>query len=157
MDRQWHSNIYIDAITHPNFRLNVVLANIFVREAPVVIIDEKYHRIIIYNVSHGLAMRHQTGVKDRDPYKAHAHIFANTRFTVCSQANLSAACGKVKFLIITDSKVHGANLGPTWVLSAPDGPMLAPWTLLSRIVLRSDLHYWWWPHIWSLVYEARFF
>ena len=30
-----------------------------------------------------------------------------------------------------DSKVHGDNMGPTWVLSAPDGPMLAPWTLLS--------------------------
>ena len=27
-----------------------------------------------------------------------------------------------------DSKVHGANMGPTWVLSAPDGPHLAPWT-----------------------------
>ena len=35
--------------------------------------------------------------------------------------------------IIPDSKVHGANKGPTWVLSAPDGPMLAPWTLLSGI------------------------
>ena len=31
-----------------------------------------------------------------------------------------------------DSKVHGANMGPTWVLSAPDGPLLAPWTLLSE-------------------------
>ena len=30
-----------------------------------------------------------------------------------------------------DNKVHGANMGPTWVLSAPDGPMLAPWILLS--------------------------
>ena len=30
-----------------------------------------------------------------------------------------------------DSNIHGANMGPTWVLSAPDGPMLAPWTLLS--------------------------
>ena len=30
-----------------------------------------------------------------------------------------------------DSKIHGANMGPTWVLSAQDGPMLAPWTLLS--------------------------
>ena len=28
------------------------------------------------------------------------------------------------------SKVHGANMGPIWVLSAPDGPMLAPRTLL---------------------------
>ena len=32
---------------------------------------------------------------------------------------------------ITDSKIHGANMGPTWVLSAPDGPHVGPWTLLS--------------------------
>ena len=32
-----------------------------------------------------------------------------------------------------DSKVHGANMGPTWVLWAPDGPMLAPGTLLSGL------------------------
>ena len=30
-----------------------------------------------------------------------------------------------------DSKVHGANMGPTWVLSAPDGSHVGPWTLLS--------------------------
>ena len=30
-----------------------------------------------------------------------------------------------------DSKVYGANMGPTWVLSTQMGPMLAPWTLLS--------------------------
>ena len=31
-----------------------------------------------------------------------------------------------------DSKVHGANMGPTWVVSTPQmGPMLAPWTVLS--------------------------
>ena len=30
-----------------------------------------------------------------------------------------------------DSKVHGANMGPTWVLSAQMGPLLAPWILLS--------------------------
>ena len=34
-----------------------------------------------------------------------------------------------------DSKVHGGNMGPTWVLSVPDGPMLAPWTLLSGTAL----------------------
>ena len=46
---------------------------------------------------------------------------------------------------VPESKVHGANMGPTWVLSTPDGPMLAPWTLLSstaggypRYVLFSD-------------------
>ena len=30
-----------------------------------------------------------------------------------------------------DSKVHVANMGPTWVLSAPCGPHAGPWTLLS--------------------------
>ena len=25
-----------------------------------------------------------------------------------------------------DSKFHGANMGPTWVLSAPDGPNVVP-------------------------------
>ena len=25
-----------------------------------------------------------------------------------------------------DSKFHGANMGPTWVLSAPDGPHVRP-------------------------------
>ena len=28
-----------------------------------------------------------------------------------------------------DSKVHGANMGPTWVLSAPDGPHVGPMNL----------------------------
>ena len=28
----------------------------------------------------------------------------------------------VYFYNIRDSKVHGANMGPTWVLSAPGGP-----------------------------------
>ena len=37
---------------------------------------------------------------------------------------------------IPDSNVYGANMGPTWVLSAPDGPLLAPWTLLSGMVPR---------------------
>ena len=33
--------------------------------------------------------------------------------------------------ISPDNKVHGGYMGPTWVLSAPHGPMFAPWTLLS--------------------------
>ena len=32
----------------------------------------------------------------------------------------------------TDSKVHGANMGPTWVLSAPDGPHVGPMNLAIR-------------------------
>ena len=31
------------------------------------------------------------------------------------------------------SKVHGANMGPTWVLSAPDGPHVGPINLAIRV------------------------
>ena len=31
-----------------------------------------------------------------------------------------------------DSKFHGANMGPTWVLSAPDGPHVDPMNLAIR-------------------------
>ena len=37
--------------------------------------------------------------------------------------------------LLIHSKVHGANMGPTWVLSAQMGPMLAPWTLQSGCFL----------------------
>ena len=30
------------------------------------------------------------------------------------------------------NKVHGANMGPTWVLSAPDGPHDGPMNLAIR-------------------------
>ena len=32
-----------------------------------------------------------------------------------------------------DSKVHGANMGPTWVLSAPDGPHVGPMNLAIMV------------------------
>ena len=32
-----------------------------------------------------------------------------------------------------DSKAHEANMGPTWELSAPDGPHVGPWTLLAGL------------------------
>ena len=31
-----------------------------------------------------------------------------------------------------DTMVHGANMGPTWVLSAPDGPHVGPMNLAIR-------------------------
>ena len=33
-----------------------------------------------------------------------------------------------------NSKVHGAHMGPTWVLSAPDGPHVGPMNLAIRAV-----------------------
>ena len=41
-----------------------------------------------------------------------------------------------------DNKVHGANMGPTWVLSAPDGPHVGPMELAIRVMwhARMQLH-----------------
>ena len=33
-----------------------------------------------------------------------------------------------------DSKIHGANTGPTWVLSAPGGPHDGPMNLVIRVI-----------------------
>ena len=49
-----------------------------------------------------------------------------------------------------DSKVHGANMGPTWVLSAPDRPHVDP----MNFVIRMESPRWTlsdgWPH-WCMV------
>ena len=34
--------------------------------------------------------------------------------------------------MVPDSKVHGANMGPTWVLPAPDGPHVGPMQFAIR-------------------------
>ena len=36
-----------------------------------------------------------------------------------------------------DSKIHGANMGPTWVLAAPDGPHVGAINLAMRVVIES--------------------
>ena len=38
-----------------------------------------------------------------------------------------------QFFYVSDSKVHGANMGPTWFLSSPGGPHVGPLTLLSGV------------------------
>ena len=45
---------------------------------------------------------------------------------------------------ISDSKVHGANMGPTWALSAPGGPHVGPmnvaiWAYLPGLVCQDSL------------------
>ena len=37
-----------------------------------------------------------------------------------------------------DSKIPGANMGPTWVLSAPDGPHVGSRNLVIRVSIISD-------------------
>ena len=55
----------------------------------------------------------------------HYHV-SGYRYTL-SLSSLWAKWGD-----IPDSKVHGANLGPTWVLSDPDGPYVDPMNLAIR-------------------------
>ena len=38
-----------------------------------------------------------------------------------------------------DSKVHGTNKGPTWVLLAPDGPHVGPMNLAIRVVNSDEM------------------
>ena len=77
--------------------------------------------------------------------------FFNCIFTeVCSESSIDnkVACWRhmvslghcrVRLLIALklypDSKVHGANMGPTWVLSAPDGPHVGPMNLAIRVYI----------------------
>ena len=42
--------------------------------------------------------------------------------------------------IFPDNKVHGANMGPTWVLSAPDGPHVGPMNLAIRVNMQLNVH-----------------
>ena len=47
-----------------------------------------------------------------------------------------------QLMYIPDSKVHGTNMGPTWVLSAPDGPHVGPMNLAIRDdYFHFDLHH----------------
>ena len=39
----------------------------------------------------------------------------------------------IEYISIPDSNVHGANMGPTWVLSAPDGPHIGPMNLAIKV------------------------
>ena len=50
----------------------------------------------------------------------------------------------ISLLRFSDSKVHGANMGPIWVLSAPDGPHVDPINIAIRFVNDSHAH----AHLW---------
>ena len=50
-----------------------------------------------------------------------------------------------------DSKVHGANMGPTWVLSAPDVPHAGPVSLAIRIVHDHVIKWKHFPRYWPFV------
>ena len=52
-------------------------------------------------------------------------IFSNR----CYRKAINSGC----FIEYPESKVHGANMGPTWVLSVPYGPHVGPMNLAIRV------------------------
>ena len=56
------------------------------------------------------------------------------------QSELSACISNDISVYVPDSKVNRANMGPTWVLSAPDGPHVDPMNLDIRGVMQLLLH-----------------
>ena len=60
----------------------------------------------------------------------HIHSFFGWHSSIICQTPM-AVCGTV-IEIIPDSKIHRANMGPTWVLSAPDGPHVGSLNLANR-------------------------
>ena len=58
-----------------------------------------------------------------DPHRMPAHVFGY----------IITSCVLVHGLVdSSDNNVRGANMGPTWVLSAPDGPHVGSMTLTIR-------------------------
>ena len=58
----------------------------------------------------------------------------------CPHGLCNNGCKQKSYDTYPDSKVHGANMGPTWVLSAPDGPHVGPKNLAIRVLLQSAIH-----------------
>ena len=56
--------------------------------------------------------------------------------------------------LFPDSKVHGANMGPTWVLSAPDGPHVGPMNLAIRVFIR--LNTWCYSRHWLTLWFSTY-
>ena len=58
---------------------------------------------------------------------------------ICVATKSLAKSSLSSFCDFPDSKVHGANMGPTWVLPAPDGPHVGPMNLAIRVYICYDL------------------
>ena len=64
------------------------------------------------------------------------NIMHETSWNLMSVYEFLSATLAVNF---PNSKVHGANMGPTWDLSAPDGPHVGPMNLAIRVVIRRSM------------------
>ena len=56
-----------------------------------------------------------------------------TSWALCERVSFNHRCEKRSdFDVVPDSKIRGANMGPTWVLLAPNGPHVGPMNLTIR-------------------------
>ena len=62
------------------------------------------------------------------------HIFSDIRSQVLLTAYLIVKPGNPSISMYPESKVHGANIGPTWVLTAPDVPHVGPMNHAIRVI-----------------------
>ena len=76
---------------------------------------------------HGWTNNREAG--DLRRHHALYDVIVKTISTACT-ISLSRCDVQSKY---PDSKVYGANMGPTWVLSAPDGPHVGPMNLAIRV------------------------
>ena len=64
--------------------------------------------------------------------KINGHWFSNSLLPNWYKSLSDATLAQL-YTICPDSKVHRENMGPTWVLSAPDGPYVGPMNLAIRV------------------------
>ena len=67
------------------------------------------------------------------------HVYQRHGFCI-SELRLSKQKIKPTLCLVPDSKVHGANIWPTWVLLAPVGPHVGPMNLAIRGVFSQSTH-----------------
>ena len=85
---------------------------------------------------------HETKLMSRSSHsRRHLKLHMRTRYKViCFSSKSDRYWGIVVVLLFMtrysspspDSKIHGSDMGPTWVLSAPDGPHVGPMNLAIR-------------------------
>ena len=75
----------------------------------------------------------------RHPFTSPCHLFGLFVLLKLSSTINHRMGNSVIFHPVPDSKVHGANMGPTWVLSAPDEPHVGPMNLAIWGSLQNSL------------------
>ena len=78
---------------------------------------------LIHSMSHGIGSRFCC----TDVVRYSGYIWEPHR--------LSTGFQEISRVTLPDSKVHGANVGPIWVLSAPDGPHVGPTNLAIGVYM----------------------